>query len=84
MSTSYLDSGFDRLLRRPRETDEEGKMSNLQVDSKLDSVGGQKIAASGTTSSRKGRIKIDWETGTITFNDGATDRIIIGFSKGGF
>ncbi len=84
MSYSYIDSGFDEFLRRKTGVVDSRRFSNLDIEGGFESIGGQKIAASGKTLSRNGRISIDWELGTIIINDGATDRIIMGFEKGGF
>lgn len=79
---SYLDSGFSKLLSRSEQNSYQEESEDLSSFT-TPTLSGANISG-GKTTSINGRIIIDWENGTIITNDGANDRILIGYQQGGF
>lgn len=80
----YTASGFDGFLSRGDTPNLSGNLD--QQSTANNAVAFDRTQISGTLGDvlTIGSIKIDGVNGTITLNDGNTDRLIIGFQKDGF
>ena len=71
----YTDLGFDKLLNR-RTTP--STMMDDATSRYITSLSGSNIAG-GVTSSNTGTLSINWDTGEIIINDGARQRVLLGY-----
>lgn len=74
---SYLDRGYNEYLEQsiiPQEIE----YSDLDIDMLFDSLGGQKIASSGSIESQDRRLSLNLGDNLFAINDGTVDRVKMG------
>lgn len=79
----YSTAGFDKLLSRGDSQELQGQLDQ-QPPNKSIAFDRNQISGPLGDILTIGNIKIDGVNGTITLNDGNTDRMIIGFQNDGF